>query len=162
MTNNNSSVIETAENQHNKDTIFSKTGWYLPSGRIGRLRLCCYTMGCLAFCSFFLYVLLTNKTTITTIEATVALFVLSIMAMYVFLIYPIRRLNDMNRTGYLVFILCIPFINIAFYLYLMLAPGSLEENHYGEVPEQNTPYYWIILALSSCIVAGYVYIKFFK
>lgn len=162
MTNKSSSVIETAEKQHNRNTMSSKTSWYLRSGRIGRLRFCCYTMGCLAFCSFFLYVLLTNKTTITTIEGMLIVFVLSITAMYVFLIYPIRRLNDMNRTGYLIFIFCIPPINISFYLHLMMAPGSLGENRYGEAPEQNSPYYWIILVLSTCIVLGYAYIKLFK
>ncbi|MBS9777693.1 MAG: DUF805 domain-containing protein [Gammaproteobacteria bacterium] len=136
--------------------------WYSPSGRIGRLRFCCYTMSFLASCALFFYVLLTDKTTITTTEAFVAVFVLGLAAMYIVFIYPIRRLNDLNRTGYLIFIFCIPFINIAFYLYLLLIPGSSEENKYGEITEQNKAYYWSILALSTCIVATYAYIKYFK
>ncbi len=144
----------------NKHT--TETKWYLPSGRIGRLRFCCYSMSFLASCALFFYVLLTDKTTITIIEGVVALFVLGIAALYVVFIFPIRRLNDLNRTGYFIFIIFIPFIDIAFYLYLMLALGSSEENDYGKAPEPNKPYYWGVLALSTCIVAAYAYIKYFK
>lgn len=46
----------------------------------------------------------------------------------------IRRLHDLNRSGWFCLIILIPFVNIIFQLYLLLAQGTVGYNRYGEDP----------------------------
>ena len=46
----------------------------------------------------------------------------------------IRRLHDLNKSGWFMLVSLIPFINILFALYLLLAQGSVGYNRYGEDP----------------------------
>ena len=46
----------------------------------------------------------------------------------------IKRLHDMNKSGWLVLINFIPIINLVFMIYLLLNPGTDGENRFGEDP----------------------------
>lgn len=46
----------------------------------------------------------------------------------------IRRLHDLNKTGWLCLIMLIPVINTLFGIYLLFAPGTVGYNDYGADP----------------------------
>jgi uncharacterized membrane protein YhaH (DUF805 family) len=43
----------------------------------------------------------------------------------------VRRLHDVGRPGWLAFLGFVPFANIIFFIYLLVAPGSADANDYG-------------------------------
>ncbi|WP_410209671.1 DUF805 domain-containing protein [Aquirhabdus sp.] len=54
-----------------------------------------------------------------------------IIFFYLSNVFMIRRLHDLNRTGWLGLIVYVPVIGFLFWLYLVLAHGSTERNRYG-------------------------------
>ncbi|MBR4382216.1 MAG: DUF805 domain-containing protein [Selenomonadaceae bacterium] len=46
----------------------------------------------------------------------------------------IRRLHDLNKTGWFALIMLIPVVNTIFSLYLLFAPGTIGSNDYGADP----------------------------
>lgn len=48
-----------------------------------------------------------------------------------------RRLHDLNQTGWMSVLLLVPFVNLVMYLYLMFAPGVKGSNNYGPAPAEN-------------------------
>jgi uncharacterized membrane protein YhaH (DUF805 family) len=49
-----------------------------------------------------------------------------------------RRLNDLNRTGWLGLLLMVPLVNIVFGLYLLFGRGTDGDNNYGPQPIENS------------------------
>ena len=49
----------------------------------------------------------------------------------------LRRLHDLNKSGWFLLIWLIPFVNIIFLLYIWLAPGTVGYNKYGADPLEN-------------------------
>ena len=49
----------------------------------------------------------------------------------------VRRLHDLNRSGWFLLIALIPLVNIIFAFYIWLMPGTVGYNKYGEDPLQN-------------------------
>ncbi len=133
---------------------FNESKWYSISGRIGRLRYFAYPMWI-----FFISFILGTLVSIVFALALPALkgsnhmsFVMPVIILIIYLpliifgglIYPIRRLHDLGKTGWLVLIMFIPIVNILFYLYLLFAKGDQEENEYGNPPRPNKWYHWVI------------------
>lgn len=56
-----------------------------------------------------------------------------LLLIYLFAVVYIRRLHDLNQTGWLTLILVIPLVQHIFWLYLLLASGSKQANRYGQV-----------------------------
>jgi uncharacterized membrane protein YhaH (DUF805 family) len=48
----------------------------------------------------------------------------------------VRRLHDMNKPGWLIIINFIPLVNLLFMLYLLVNPGTVGKNLYGEDSSQ--------------------------
>ena len=46
----------------------------------------------------------------------------------------IRRLHDLNKTGWLALLMLVPVVNTIFSLYLLFAPGTVGANDYGADP----------------------------
>lgn len=46
----------------------------------------------------------------------------------------IRRLHDLNKSGWFCLLMLVPFVNIIFQLYLLFAQGTVGYNRYGEDP----------------------------
>ena len=53
------------------------------------------------------------------------------------MVYGVRRLNDMDRTGWWALLLFVPVVNLGVGLYLLFGPGSKEANSYGLPPGRN-------------------------
>ena len=49
-----------------------------------------------------------------------------------------RRLNDLDHTGWLSLLCLVPLLNIPFFLYVVLWPGTAGHNNYGPRPVPNT------------------------
>jgi uncharacterized membrane protein YhaH (DUF805 family) len=72
-------------------------------------------------------------------KITSIVFILLIMIWLVFFIiyifsYFIRRLHDLNKTGWFCLLNFVPFVSLLFHIYLLFFPGTAGENNYGAVP----------------------------
>jgi uncharacterized membrane protein YhaH (DUF805 family) len=67
----------------------------------------------------------------------------------------VRRLNDLNHTGWLSLLSLIPFVNFFFGLYVLFAPGTEGSNNYGRpaTPSKSGAVI-VVLALVSIFVIG--------
>ncbi|MBU85221.1 MULTISPECIES: DUF805 domain-containing protein [unclassified Alcanivorax] len=70
--------------------------------------------------------------------------------------YMVRRLNDINASGWLSLLMLVPLVNIVLGLVLLFKKGSEGENNYGAAPVANSggviAAFWIFLLL----MVGYV------
>ena len=119
------------------------TSW--PGGRLGRLRFFMYWSGLMmaAICAEFAN--LFYPTSFLKIDF------LTILGSFITisLILARRRLFDLNMSGWWLLLFIVPFINIAFVLFLLLAPGRKATNRYGLAPRTSA-------ASTAGIAAGYV------
>lgn len=115
---------------------------YAPSmfamrGRIGRLRYLAYsivlTILMLAVGGVLMGVL---STMVASVDVLAVL--IYIPSIVVSLMMAVRRLNDMNQTGWLSVLILVPLINFFFGLWLLFAPGTAGSNRYGPAPSPNT------------------------
>ena len=134
-------------------------------GRIGRLRYLAYSWlyGFILVCAWFPLVLLFGISilgfgslnpdlgVILGLLVVAAAYIISISA---FAILAIRRLHDLNKTGWLLLVFFIPFINMIFALYLIFAPGTKGTNDYGFQPSQNHPILWAPVVLWVLFIVG--------
>lgn len=78
--------------------------------------------------------------------------VLSLIWLIPFFILSIKRLHDRNHSGWLSLLNMVPIVNLVFWFYLILAPGSLSANQYGtkrETATWETVFAWIYLIVLS-------------
>jgi uncharacterized membrane protein YhaH (DUF805 family) len=127
------------------------------TGRIGRLAfiLGSFYYIATAFVVFFLliifYVFVLTLVVHGDAKRLIELPVLGITIMiYVFLLISslslsARRLNDVNRPTWFCAFAVIPFVNIPLAIYMLLAPGSDEDNMYG--PPMYSTSYWDVTKL---------------
>ena len=114
-------------------------------GRIGRLRYLAYGIGfSLSVYAILIYMIghsLFSKSgslesLIVSIVVIGGLITLSMLVLSI--IFMIRRLNDLDQTGWLWLLMIIPIVNILLVLYLIFAPGSSGVNKYGPAPCENS------------------------
>lgn len=53
------------------------------------------------------------------------------------IIYGVRRLNDMNMSGWLILLMFVPLANVVIALMMLFVPGSKGDNKYGSAPAAN-------------------------
>jgi uncharacterized membrane protein YhaH (DUF805 family) len=49
----------------------------------------------------------------------------------------VRRLHDMNYSGWLALLQLVPIVNIVFFVLILLKPGSAGTNNYGKEPQRH-------------------------
>jgi len=64
-------------------------------------------------------------------DAWFILIFIQIFVSYVAIIAGIRRLHDLNKSGWHLLLLLVPFVNFIFLLYLLLAPGEKQGNRWA-------------------------------
>lgn len=52
----------------------------------------------------------------------------------------VKRLHDLNKTGWMILICLIPIVGWIFSLYMLFADGTVGPNQYGEDPKNRMPY----------------------
>ncbi|GAA5121218.1 DUF805 domain-containing protein [Alloalcanivorax gelatiniphagus] len=111
-------------------------------GRLGRLRYFAYV----GLVMLVLYLMLTFASILsagvagdgrpTVLVGLVAL-ALMVVATFAWVVYGVRRLNDMDRSGWLMVLGFVPVLNLVLALVLLFAPGSPGDNRYGPRPPAN-------------------------
>lgn len=107
-------------------------------GRLNRLRYFKRSFGIL-----FLYVILLTASVAIFFEPSsgdiaatglISIVVLSILFAIGSICLTIRRLHDLNLTGWLCLLMTVPAVNTAFWIYTTFAPGTFGANQYGGDP----------------------------
>ncbi len=57
-----------------------------------------------------------------------------------------RRLNDMDRSGWLSLLGLVPLVNLVFAMWILCTPGSLGSNKYGPPASKNNAGVWVAFA----------------
>jgi uncharacterized membrane protein YhaH (DUF805 family) len=104
-------------------------------GRIGRVRYfayCC-AMSCLCLLAAGVIVL-----ACAGVAMMLLLGLLYLMTVGASLILFVRRLHDLDRSGWMSLLLLIPLVNVALSLYATFAPGTSGSNRFGQAPKPNS------------------------
>ena len=106
--------------------------------RIGRMRYMAYSMGLLLmlYIPLFGFFFLSEVLEMEALAVVGFLFMLPFI--YFIIMLMVRRLHDLNHTGWLGLIMFVPFVGNFFAIYVALAPGSQSANDYGSPPPENT------------------------
>ncbi len=119
------------------------------SGRLGRLRYLVYSFvsmlifGIAMAAVIGLIVAVTGQPVVTSEDSlspavVVAYVILLIPMLIVSLMFGIRRLHDMNLSGWFIILMLIPFVSAVFYLVLLFWPGTKGPNRFGPPPPPNS------------------------
>jgi uncharacterized membrane protein YhaH (DUF805 family) len=111
------------------------------SGRIGRARYLAYGMAW----TLVMYLVAAAFGAIAAMfmaDGGGALIVAG-LAVYVLMLVPsiammVRRLNDLNHSGWFSLLMLIPLVNLGLALYILFAPGTKGPNNYGPAPVPNS------------------------
>lgn len=63
----------------------------------------------------------------------IGLAIIGIISLYFTFVFAIRRLHDLNVTGWISLLLLIPVLNVILYLFLIFAPGTKGPNRFGPI-----------------------------
>ncbi|MBN8413961.1 DUF805 domain-containing protein [Halomonas litopenaei] len=122
-----------------------KTRWWSTRGRIGRVTY--FNRTTLAslmvngpYIGAVAYAVTTQSAAAEAILGTVLLLtiVLSIPLTVFWTLQAKRRINDQNRSGWLLLLALVPLVNLAIFIMLYCVKGSSGENRYGPAPEPPT------------------------
>ena len=85
--------------------------------------------------------------------------VILVLYLYFLIVITVRRLHDLNRSGWLILLFLLPLVNIFMGLYLLLGSGTKGSNKYGLpretlVWEKILAWLMIILAVLSFLASG--------
>ena len=111
------------------------------NGRIGRLRYLAYGFG--IGMAFMLVLMPIVAIMLGAMSAAREIFMLIFMGIYytgfivISVMFMKRRLNDLDKSGWLSLLMFVPFLNLLFALYLIFAPGSEGANRFGPAPVEN-------------------------
>ena len=124
MQNNEKQKAETLVSNQNKSQI---PNYFLPNGRIGRINwLMRNTINSIVFFTFtYLFTLILPK------ELGLIVVIPYLCYLYICLITSIKRLHDLNVTGWIVPIILLPLV----WLFLLILSGTKGGNKFGEKPE---------------------------
>src|SRR5690348_2945671 len=117
--------------------------------RIGRLRYLAYGLGLTllaivpaALCVFIL---------VTAPTIGWPLFAIFEIAVWVMSVgFMVRRLHDMDKSGWWSLLILVPLVNLIFWLFLIFAPGTIGENRFGAPPPSNST--WVIVGAWSLLL----------
>lgn len=79
-----------------------------------------------------------------------------VVSLYAYFAPSIRRLNDLNRTGWLSLLYLIPFVNVVFFFYLAFASGDEGYNDYGEPAEPPTTLHYILALVFPLLIIAII------
>ena len=71
------------------------------------------------------------------------------------IIYGVRRLNDMNVSGWLILLMFVPLANFVMALVMLFVPGSDGDNKYGPAPTANGGGLIAALVIMLLVMAGW-------
>lgn len=120
-----------------KEAVFKEL-FFTSAGRLNR-KSYIYRSIFLSFALGIIQLILELAT--AAIEALELLFAVMILALCIFgfvagIMMLARRLHDLDKSGWWMLLLCVPLVNILFYIYILFFKGTEGPNQYGEDPLQ--------------------------
>lgn len=109
-------------------------------GRIGRVRYFAYLTGAWLLVATVMMAIGVGGATLGGLGSaysTLMPLLMLVSCMVGFAFFVIRRLNDVSQSGWLALLALVPFVNIAFNLWLLCAPGAKHTNQYGPAAAKN-------------------------
>lgn len=143
---------------------YAELKMFSPGPRIGRLRYLAYSFGM----SFLIMIVMSVVGGIATAilsnalaDAAMPIFIaiysfFYIVIFVVSIIFSVKRLHDLNQTGWLSIFMFIPIIGFFFYLYLLFASGSDEANRFGNPPPPNSTGVIVTAWLVPLVMIAYI------
>ena len=147
---------------------------FAASGRIGRLRYLAYSTGLNLVVMLIVAALaaalgtsaVADSDGATTGLAFGGISILLYLALIVLaVIFGKRRINDLNKSGWLLLLFLVPLVNIIFAFYLIFFKGTEGENDFGPAPVPNTigvtvlglvlPLIFLVGTLSAILIPAY-------
>lgn len=124
-------------------------------GRIGRVRYVAYLMGgtLLAMLAAFALLIPIGVASNNSVLPTFVPLLSSIAMMAVAFVLAIRRLHDINLSGWLSILMLVPIINLGLGLWLLFGAGTKGPNQYGNAPGKNTEGVIAMFAITMAMVA---------
>lgn len=58
--------------------------------------------------------------------------VFNVIIFFIYIAFAIKRLHDVNQSGWLSILILVPIVNLFFSLYLLFMPGTTTPNNYGQ------------------------------
>ena len=109
-------------------------------GRIGRMRYVAYLIGgtllaMLAAIALLIPISLASKNSVLT---TLVPLLSSLAMLVVTFVLAIRRLHDINLSGWLSILTLVPIVNLGLGLWLLFGSGTKGANQYGPAPVKNS------------------------
>lgn len=147
--------VSEKENEYDQSRVFS---WH---GRIGRMRFACF-LSLALFVNIIslqalLFLLPLDRLLSITADGwsgTVINILFQVPVLVFSIAMAIRRLNDLNQSGWFSPLIFPPFINALFFLYLLFWPGTRGENKYGAAPGANSTGVKMVAILLPLTYAG--------
>ncbi len=126
------------------------------NGRIGRLRYLAYSM----IYNLILYLVVGILSALMVaasgdsggalMVAVLGLFYIVMLVMYV--VVARRRLNDLDKSGWLLLLFIVPIVNFLLGLYLLFARGTDGSNRFGPAPVKTPPILWLSVLLPIAVL----------
>ncbi len=117
------------------DETYTPKAWAM-SGRIGRVRYLAYAIG-LPIAIIMGAGVVAALAQMHAIGMALAS-LLYIAAIFISFLMAVRRLNDLNQSGWWSLLSFVPFVNFFFGIYILFFPGTAGRNNYGPAPTKNT------------------------
>lgn len=133
-------------------------------GRISRITFCAWNISLIIVLMFILTTILKfilnlsgNPLETTMFQNNIGQLILIFLIIYIpfmyfSIIFGIKRLHDLNQSGWLYLLSLVPIVNIVFALYMSFAPGTTGPNKFGEqcAPKKwESVVTWVIVGLLS-------------
>jgi uncharacterized membrane protein YhaH (DUF805 family) len=138
--------------------------FFAASGRIGRMRYVVYAFG-LTMLSYLAIAVVGGilAAIMGGFDNSGATMLLGFLAMVVMLfilvmtvIYAIRRLNDINASGWFVLLFLVPIVNLIMGLLLIFMPGTRGANKFGPRPVANSGGVIAAFVVVTVLFVGYI------
>ena len=139
----------------NKIDDYDEVIMFSASQRIGRVRWLGYSSlasiatliigGILA--AILIPLLATSGDSGMGVGVIISLIIVYIIPIILSFILAIRRLHDLDKSGWLSLLFIVPLVNLVMFFYLLFAPGTKGENEYGKQPQPNTIGTWLLILI---------------
>jgi uncharacterized membrane protein YhaH (DUF805 family) len=123
-------------------SVAEQTRFFHLTSRIGRLRYLAYSMGLSLLCIVPILLASLLGSLLPAVSAPL-LGVISLAALVLSIAFGVRRLHDLDKSGFWMLLLLVPLANLGLIIYLLFFPGSAGDNRFGEEQSPNSG--WVIL-----------------
>jgi uncharacterized membrane protein YhaH (DUF805 family)/Tfp pilus assembly protein PilE len=128
--------------------VADQTRFFDLTSRIGRLRYLAYGVG-LALLGALGLLVCTVLAKVAVTLGFAAGGVLYIGWIVMNIAFGVRRLHDLDKSGWLMLLMIVPLVNLGLAIYLLFFPGTTGENRFGEEQSPNSG--WVIAGAVSYI-----------